>query len=89
MQEKILEVLHQIQSDVVELKITQQVILKDIEHHIKRTQIAEENIELLRAELKPVQDHVVQVNGIGKFLGISGIILAGIVSLIEILKLVK
>lgn len=38
--------------------------------HIRRTEIAEENIKMLRDDLKPIKKHVNMIEGIIKFLGI-------------------
>lgn len=37
--------------------------------HMRRTGLVEENVELLRKEFKPVQKHVMYVEGTLKFLG--------------------
>lgn len=44
----------------------------DIEHHIKRTDLAEQNLELLREDLKPIKNHVSFVKGVMWALGIVG-----------------
>ncbi len=36
---------------------------QQIDHHIKRTDLAEQNLELLRTDFKPVQRHVEFVGG--------------------------
>lgn len=42
--------------------------------HIKRTELAEENLSILRADLKPVQVHVARVDGVLRFLGLLSIL---------------
>ena len=42
--------------------------------HIKRTDLAEENLDHLRAEMKPVQAHVLRVEGALKLIGLIGVI---------------
>lgn len=57
--------------------------------HMRRTDLAEENIKLLRADLKPVQTHVAYMNGIFKGIGILVTIvglLAGLVKLVEFIS---
>lgn len=59
---------------------------QQLENHIKRTQIAEENLELLRLEFKPIQRHVEFVNGLSKLVTLLGTI-SGIVYVVyEILS---
>lgn len=41
----------------------------NLEHHIRRTDLSEENIELLRAEIKPLSRHVVAVETVLKVIG--------------------
>lgn len=41
----------------------------ELEHHIYRTHLNEENIEMLRADLKPVKKHVYAVNVVLKVIG--------------------
>lgn len=45
-----------------------------LSEHIRRTELAEENIELLRAELKPVALHVAVVGALGKVVGLLGVL---------------
>lgn len=69
----------------------------NIEHHVKRTDLAEENTAILREEMaknieaiqtdmKPVQAHVAYMNGALKLIGVVGTfvaIAAGIVKVLE------
>jgi chromosome segregation ATPase len=48
---------------------------QSLENHVKRTNIAEENIALLREEFKPVQKHVNFVNSLSKLITILGTLL--------------
>lgn len=47
----------------------------DLEHHIYRTHLAEENIALIRAEIKPIKTHVIMVHGVLKFMGVLATVL--------------
>lgn len=62
----------------------------NIDSHIQRTRIAEENIQLIRDELKPVKKHVAMVNNTMKVLGVlfSGlVVIAGaIASVVKVLE---
>jgi len=42
---------------------------KTLDYHVYRTDLNEENTELLRMEIKPVKQHVIVVNGLFKILG--------------------
>lgn len=54
---------------------------QQLELHIKRTDIAEANLKLLRDEFKPVQAHVNFINGLSKLVVLIGVI-AGIVHVV-------
>jgi tetrahydromethanopterin S-methyltransferase subunit G len=54
--------------DRVDVILTKQA--GDIEHHIRRTDALEERVEQVADELRPVEDHVAMLRGVGKFLGI-------------------
>lgn len=56
----------------------------NINEHIRRTDLAEKNIEYLREELRPVQKHVFRVEGITKLVGLLGIMTTIVVSILEI-----
>lgn len=43
----------------------------ELEHHIYRTEIAEQKLELLRIEFKPVKRHVDRVNFVFRIIGIA------------------
>lgn len=49
---------------------------EQLKQHIKRTEINEENIKLMRAEMRPVQKHVVIVEAFMKILGASSVLAA-------------
>jgi C4-type Zn-finger protein len=72
--------------DIVKVQIEQAA---DLKHHIYRSDLNEENIELLRADVKPVIKMHEQINAGLKIVG--GIaVLAGIArTIIEIIKFVS
>jgi hypothetical protein len=41
-----------------------------LDMHIRRTEIAEENIEMIRGDIKPLTSHVQMVKGMGKFIAL-------------------
>jgi archaellum component FlaC len=57
-----------------------------LDHHIYRTELAEENIELLRKDMKPVQNHVQFVKNVMKFLVGVGAIITFVIGLLEFFK---
>jgi hypothetical protein len=57
---------------------------QQLKDHIRRTELAEENLDLLRTELKPVKEHVVRVDGVLKALGVLAVVL-GILKTLDFL----
>ncbi len=89
MQERIFNKLDKIEDKLDSqnsILMVQQTLLDE---HIRRTELAEENIRLLRKELKPVQDHVVMMQSGLKMIGLIGIILTIGVSALEIVNILK
>lgn len=82
------EKLDKIVEDISEIKVTLAKQAVQLEHHIKRTDLNEENMELLRAEFKPIQKHVDMFHGALKLIGGIAVV-AGIArAIIEIVKFV-
>ncbi len=74
-QEKLVDSVHEINITLAKQHIS-------LEEHIKRSQAAEEAIQVLRAELKPIEQHVSIVKAVVK-------IIAGLLSSASILYLIK
>lgn len=70
MLERLYVKVEQVAQDQSEMKVTLAGQAVQLEQHILRTKLAEENIELLRKDLKPVEKHVNMVNGAFKFIGV-------------------
>jgi flagellar motor component MotA len=68
----------------IDITLAKQAI--DLEHHIYRTTLAEENIEVLRSELKPIQTHVTQVHTVFKIIGILATVVGIVVGILEVVK---
>jgi hypothetical protein len=68
--EKLHGKLDNVQETQGEIRTTQAEQAKDIQHHIRRTDALERRVEQVAEEIKPVEDHVAMVRGVGKFLGI-------------------
>ena len=66
------------QNDINEIKITLGKIETDIRHHIKRTDLLEDEIRKWRHDMEPIHKHVGFVNGLGKL----SIVLAAISTVI-------
>lgn len=58
---------------------------QQLEQHMMRTQLAEENLEILRKELKPVQKHVEFINGLSKLITLAGTVIGIIYAVYEII----
>lgn len=61
---------------------------QNLAEHMRRTELAEANIDSIRDELKPVQRHVAMLEGILKFIGLVGTLVAiaaGVVKVISFL----
>ena len=86
--ERIYEVLDKISDDVSELKVTSAKQEENLKEHIRRTEIAEENLELIRKEMQPLKEHVIVINGVLKIVGAVSVVvgsIAGIVRMFEII----
>lgn len=69
-----MEQMDKIADDISTIKTDIALIKNDLGHHIKRTDLAERSIELLREEIVPVKTHVARVDGILRFIGLVGIV---------------
>jgi molecular chaperone DnaK (HSP70) len=58
-----------IESKISSIDITLAKQAKDLEHHIYRTEIAEENLNLIRQEMVPVKRHVALMDAGLKVIG--------------------
>lgn len=69
--------------DRVEDKLDQVLLIQadiraDLQDHMRRTIINENNVDKIVAALAPVQEHVAFVRGLGKLLTILGTLLGGL-----------
>jgi len=67
--DKIEEKLDKVEDKLSSIDVTLAKQAKDLEHHIFRTDLAETNIELLRAEMQPVKKHVALMDATLKVIG--------------------
>lgn len=75
-----------IRDDIVEIKVISAKQNETLVYHVKRSDLNEANIELLRKEVEPIKSHVVAVNSIIKFLGIFSTIIGTILGIFKLLK---
>lgn len=87
--ERIYEVLDKIGEDISELKITAAKQEENLKEHIRRTDIAEENLELIRKEIQPLKEHVIVINGVLKIIGAISIIIGSAAGMIRIFEAVS
>lgn len=75
-----------IQKDISEIKVSQARTEQDLKYHIKRTDLAEENIKLLREDIKPLAKHKAMFEGALKLIGILSIVLGLIYTTTRLIK---
>lgn len=74
-----------IEEKISSIDITLAKQAKDLEHHIYRTELAEENLSLIRQEMVPVKKHVALMDA---SLKIIGAIASVVTFVLGVLKLV-
>ena len=66
---KIEEKLDKVDEKLSSIDVTLARQAKDLEHHIYRTSLAEENIDLIRQEMVPVKKHIALMDASLKIIG--------------------
>ena len=66
---KIEEKLDKVDEKLSSIDVTLARQAKDLEHHIYRTSLAEENIDLIRQEMVPVKRHIALMDASLKIIG--------------------
>jgi len=84
--DRLFEVLDKISEDVSDLKVTVAKQEENIKEHIRRTELAEENLDLIRKEMQPLKEHVIAINGVLKSIGIISIIIGSGVSFFQLIQ---
>lgn len=82
--ERLFEILDKISEDISELKIITAKQEENLKEHIRRTELAEENLQLLRQEMQPLKEHVVAINGVLKVIGVISVIIGSGAGFIQI-----
>jgi len=83
---KILDTQSKHSANLTDMKVILAKMEESLKLHIYRTDLAEENIEMLRSNIKPIQKHVTIVNGFLKILGGFSIAVGTIVGIIKIIS---
>ncbi len=83
--ERLFETLDKISDRINEVEKTLVKQEANLSEHMKRTELAEENLQLLREELKPLEKHVYYIEGAFKLVGGIGVIVSLVVGFIKIL----
>lgn len=68
--ERILDKLDKISEEISASKEVQAEHAASLKEHMRRSEALENHLELLRSEIKPIQKHVVLIEGIFKGIGI-------------------
>lgn len=82
----ILEKLDRLSDDISDIKVVQGRQEENLGEHMRRTELAEENLELLRGEIKPIKSYVEHANGVFKFFGglaILATLISGILKIVQ------
>lgn len=79
---KIMESLHSIDRTVAKQEV-------HLAEHMRRTEVAEANIQLIHDELKPIKQHVSRVDGIVRFVGYIAILAGVTAAITDILRWLK
>ncbi len=82
---KIEDKLDRVDEKLSSIDVTLARQAKDLEHHIYRTSLAEENIELLRTELQPVKKHVALIDAGLKIMGVLASVFTVILGAIKLI----
>jgi hypothetical protein len=61
--------------DISQLKIVSAKQEENLKEHIRRTELAEENLAMLRSEMQPLKEHVIAINGVLRIIGVLSIII--------------
>lgn len=83
--DKIEAKVDKIEDSISNIDITLAKQSKDLEHHIFRTDLAEQNLELLRAEMQPIKKHVALMDAGLKIMGVLASVVTVLVGAIKLI----
>lgn len=78
-----------IADDIGEIKVTLARNTTTVEYHVKRSDIADENIQIIRNELGPIKEHVSKVKGALSLLYTGAKVLAALATIIGCLRALR
>ena len=84
--ERIYEILDKMSEDISELKIVSAKQEENLKEHIRRTELAEENLDMIRSEMQPLKEHVIAINGVLKIIGVLSIIVGSAAGFFQIVQ---
>jgi len=70
--------------DLQEIKVLLAEIKTDLRHHIKRTDMLDEEIKIFRKVLQPIREHVSFVGTLGRFVTIAAAVAMAIAAFIAL-----
>jgi dynactin complex subunit len=80
--------LGRLESHQAEMNVTQVKQAKDIEHHIRRTDLLDDFSKNLGKQMVELMEHIHQVRGVVKFFGILSVILGLIATTLKIFAII-
>jgi hypothetical protein len=84
--DRLYELLDRIGEDLSELKITVAKQEENIKEHIRRTEIAEQNLEIIHNEIRPLKEHVIVINAVLKGIGVISVIIGSAAGFFQLAK---
>lgn len=82
---KIEEKLEKVDEKLSSIDVTLAKQAKDLEHHIYRTELAEQNLDLIRQEMVPVKKHVAIMDATLKVIGAIASIATFIIGAVKLI----
>jgi chromosome segregation ATPase len=86
--EKLDEKLDKVEERLNNIDITLAKNTQSLDEHIRRTELAEEAIVIIKDELKPIQKHVTQVHTILQAIGFISILVSIVAGIVKIFSYV-
>ena len=83
---KIEDKIDQVKEHIASIDITLAGQHESLKAHMRRSDLLERHLEMVQAEIKPIERHVTMVNGALKLLGLTSIIVGCIAGVLEIIK---
>ena len=84
MSTRILNKIDNIDEKIGNIDVTLATQEENLKHHMRRTELAEESIEILAKQIKPISKHVYHVEGAFKLLGLGSVVLTIIFGLMKV-----